>query len=129
VPRGRLLVVDDETHILKVIETRMSSAGYEVHVAEDGEVAYRLAQAIRPDLIISDYQMPHMGGLELCTRIAQHRELSGVPIILVTAKGFDLTQEEMSGRQIRKMIAKPFSPREMLAAVDEILENACVGQR
>lgn len=106
----------------------MTGAGYEVHVAEDGEVAYRLAQEIRPDLIISDYQMPHMGGLELCTRIAVHPQLSGTPIILVTAKGFDFAEEEMVSRHIRRMIVKPFSPREMLAIVEETLQGACVGQ-
>ncbi len=121
VMKQTILVADDETHIVKVIETKLASAGYRVHVASDGLTTLRMAERVRPNLVITDYQMPGMGGLELSAKIASHPILAGTPIILVTAKGFDLTETELRSRHIERVILKPFSPREVLAIATEIL--------
>jgi CheY-like chemotaxis protein len=74
----------------------------------------------RPDFIVTDLQMPGMSGLELCTRLAAEIQ-GGIPTILLTAKGFEISPEAVAHLPIRRVMSKPFSPRELLAAVQESL--------
>ena len=80
----RILVADDEAPIANVVALKLRNAGFEVIVARDGQEAYELAIADRPDFIITDLQMPVMNGLELCTRLAAEIQ-GGIPTILLTA--------------------------------------------
>ena len=117
---ARVLVADDEACITNVVAKKLRNAGFEVIVAMDGQEAYDLAIAERPDLIITDLQMPVMSGLEVCARLAA--ELGDrVPVLLLTAKGFELDLEEIQALPIRRVMTKPFSPRELLAWVQETL--------
>jgi two-component system alkaline phosphatase synthesis response regulator PhoP len=119
----RILVADDEAPIANAVGMKLRNAGMEVIVALDGQEAYEQAMAERPDFIVTDLQMPGMSGLELTARLAA--ELGGgIPTILLTAKGFELDGAAVAGLPIRRIMTKPFSPRELLIAVQEELGEA-----
>ena len=122
----KILVVDDEIHILHVISLKLRNAGYEVFSAQDGREAFEIAQIELPDLIITDYQMPHLSGLELCSRLKQISATREIPSIMLTARGFSLDKAEMEAAGIRQCINKPFGPRELLSIVNEMFALAPV---
>src|SRR5271170_3720226 len=86
----KILVADDESHILHVVSLKLRNAGYTVVTACDGREALELAQQELPDLLIIDYQMPHLSGLELCQQLRKEPATSRVRAILLTARGYDL---------------------------------------
>lgn len=118
----KVLVADDEAHILYVLSMKLSNAGYEVVTALDGEEALELCQAERPDLVIADYQMPYLTGLELCKKLRESDKTRDVPVLMLTARGFDIEPHEMVAAGIAGVMSKPFSPREVLARVDQLLD-------
>ena len=118
-----ILVVDDETHILHVVTLKLQNAGYRVVTAEDGEEGLALALEHGPDLIITDFQMPFMTGLELCRKLLEHDRTSRIPAVMLTARGFGL-DDESRAKNIVDVLSKPFSPREMLARVQELVERS-----
>ena len=117
----RVLVADDESHILNVVSLKLRNAGLEVLTAADGEEAAELCQAELPDLLITDYQMPVLTGLELCRRLRQNERTKSIPAIMLTARGFDIEPQEMIEAGITSVLAKPFSPRELLERVNDLL--------
>ncbi len=121
--KKRILVVDDEVHILHVVSLKLRNAGYEVLTAQDGREALELAQTERPDVLITDFQMPFLSGLELCRRLRQMPATREIPAIMLTARGFALEEKAMSDNGIRICLHKPFSPRELLRLVDEMLAS------
>lgn len=116
-----ILVVDDEAHILHVVSMKLRNAGYEVITAEDGEEGLASAIENRPDLVISDYQMPYMTGLEMCIQLKKHAATCATPALMLTARGFGLGPEAMDQTNIAGVLSKPFSPREVLSRVQELL--------
>lgn len=120
----KILVADDEAHILHVVSMKLRNAGYEVMTAQDGEEALELCYAEQPDLIITDYQMPFMTGIEFCAEIRNSETCKNIPAVMLTARGFDLDPLEITEAGISCVVEKPFSPREMLAVVTELLKNA-----
>ena len=119
----KILVADDETHILHVVSLKLKNAGYTVLTARDGQEALELAQQELPDLIITDYHMPQLSGLELCQRLKQDPKTSHIPSIMLTARGYHLEPRDTQQSGILRMLSKPFSPRQLLSAVTEILEQ------
>ena len=119
-----ILVVDDETHILHVVSLKLAKAGFDVITAEDGEEGLEAALGRRPDLIITDYQMPFMSGLELCMQLKQHESTRTTPALMLTARGFALASDVLEQTNILSVISKPFSPREVLARVCELVGSA-----
>ncbi len=120
----RILVADDEAHILHVVSMKLKNAGFEVLTAVDGEEALETCIAEKPDLLITDYQMPIMTGVELCKQMRQHPQTKGIPAIMLTARGFDIEPNEMIEAGIAAVLAKPFSPREILEKVTDLLDTA-----
>ncbi len=118
-----ILVADDESHILNVVSLKLTNAGYRVLTARDGQEALEMALAERPDLLITDYHMPQLSGLELCQRLRQTEATAKIPAILLTARGYNLDPEDTERSGIKVMIAKPFSPRQLLATVQEMLQT------
>ena len=116
-----ILVVDDESHILNVVSLKLRNAGFRVITATDGQEALDLAGQEHPDLVITDYHMPHLSGLELCQRLRQSETTSGIPAIMLTARGYQLEPRDTEQSGIRRMLSKPFSPRNLLATVNEVL--------
>lgn len=119
----RILVADDEQHIVRVLSIKLRNAGYEVVTAADGEEAFELACEFCPDLIITDFQMPYMTGLELCRALASRPELRAVPVLMLTARGYALDDEDLATGNIKDVISKPFSPRAILQQVKSWLEG------
>src|SRR5687768_17807201 len=116
-----ILVADDESHILNVVSLKLRNAGFRVLTAHDGQEALDAAQQERPDLIITDYHMPLLSGLELCRRLKQDPATRGIPAIMLTARGYHLEPSDTAESGIRRMLSKPFSPRHLLATVNEVL--------
>src|SRR5437868_10539916 len=118
-----ILVADDETHILHVVSLKLRNAGFTVLTARDGQEALEIAQQEKPDLIITDYHMPQLSGLELCQRLKRDRATSGIPAIMLTARGYHLDPNDTEQSGILRMLSKPFSPRQLLATVNEVLDG------
>jgi len=119
----KILVADDEAHILHVVSMKLRNAGYQVITAVDGEEALELCTAERPDLLITDFQMPFLSGLELCKNLRAQEETQDIPAMMLTARGFDISAEDMAEARISAVLAKPFSPREVLQKVNELLAD------
>ena len=119
-----ILAVDDEAHILHVVSLKLRNAGFNVLTAQDGQEALETTLAERPDLIITDYKMPRMSGVEFCKALRQHDDAPDVPIILLTARGFDVEDDDMSAAGIADVLEKPFSPREVLSRVEGLLAGS-----
>ncbi len=116
----RILVVDDEAHILHVLSLKLRNAGHDVLTSVDGEEAFELACQELPDLIITDFQMPYMTGLELCRALADHGPTSQIPVLILTARGYALDDEDLQIGNIKGVISKPFSPRAVLKLVNDL---------
>lgn len=124
-----ILVVDDEMHISHVVSLQMQQAGMRVLTACDGEEAYEVACRELPDLVVTDYQMPVMTGLELSWRLRETAETAEIPVLMVTARGHLLTEEDLARTSIKAVMSKPFSPRHLLEKVRELLADAEVRLR
>jgi CheY-like chemotaxis protein len=120
----KILVADDETHILHVVSLKLRNAGFNVLTARDGQEALELAQQELPDLIITDYHMPQLSGLELCQRLKQDPRTTHIPAIMLTARGYHLEPRDTEQSGILRMLSKPFSPRQLLSTVNEVLEQS-----
>lgn len=114
-----ILVVDDETHILYVMGVKLRDAGYRVLTANDGKEGLALAMERMPDLVITDYQMPYMTGVELCRKLKEHAPTSAIPALMLTARGFSIPKNDIQ-TNIVAVIAKPFSPRDVLTWVQKL---------
>jgi len=121
----RILLCDDEIHILRAAEFKLKRAGFDVQVAGDGQEAWELIETRPPDILVTDYQMPRMDGLQLTQRVRENPDLEDLPILMLTAKGFEISHEELAQKwNVRGVIAKPFSPRELLQTVQKILDES-----
>lgn len=118
-----ILVADDESHILHVVSLKLRNAGFRVLTAHDGAEALEIAQQERPDLLITDYHMPELSGLELCQRLKRDARTSAIPTIMLTARGYHLEPHDTEQSGVLRMLSKPFSPRQLLATVNEILDG------
>ncbi|MBC7352996.1 MAG: response regulator [Thermogutta sp.] len=123
-----ILLCDDELPILRAVEFKLKKVGFSVKLAQNGEIAWAMIQEAAPDLIVSDYQMPILDGLELAKRVRENRETQHIPFILLTGKGFELDQEDLRSRLgITRVLSKPFSPRELVEEATKILQSAEYG--
>ena len=118
-----ILVADDESHILHVVSLKLRNAGFRVLTARDGQEALEMAQQEHPDLLITDYHMPQLSGLELCQRLKQDIRTSDIPAIMLTARGYHLEPQDTEQSGILLMLSKPFSPRHLLSTVTEVLSG------
>ncbi|MEN3335475.1 MAG: two-component system, OmpR family, operon response regulator KdpE [Blastocatellia bacterium] len=120
-PKPRILIVDDEPQITRVLRTGLGTRGYEVRVAADGETALDTFNDWHPDLVITDLSMPNMNGLELCRRL---RLISQIPIIVLSVKGEEKTKVEALDAGADDYVTKPFGIEELLARVRASLRRA-----
>lgn len=119
-----VLLADDEIHIIRAIEFKLKRADYQVRCAYDGQNAWELIQEFPPQLLITDFQMPRLNGLELVTRIRATPDICKLPIIMLTAKGFEMSvAETCQAYGLMDIMTKPFSPRQLFKRVDEILSS------
>lgn len=121
----RVMLCDDEIHILRAAEFKLRRAGYDVQIAGDGQKAWEHMQARKPDLLVTDCQMPRLDGLGLIRRVRENPGTQDLPVLMLSAKGFELSAEELARQwNVLRLIAKPFSPRELLQTVEQILGPA-----
>src|SRR6266700_6602089 len=119
--KSRVLIVDDEPQITRVLRTVLTSQGYQVRTAGEGESALSSFNEWRPELVITDLYMPHMDGIELCRRI---RAVSHVPIIVLSVKGEERTKVEALDSGADDYVTKPFGIDELLARVRAALRRS-----
>jgi two-component system KDP operon response regulator KdpE len=118
--KARVLVVDDEPQITRVLKTVLTSQGYQVRTAAEGEAALSSLGEWHPELVITDLYMPRMDGVELCRRI---RAVSSIPIIVLSVKGEERTKVEALDSGADDYVTKPFGADELLARVRAALRR------
>lgn len=118
--KPRILVVDDEAQLTRVLMRSLTSQGYEVRIAGDGEFAMQTFHDWTPSLVITDLAMPNMGGLELCRRL---REISDVPILVLSVRGEENTKVEALDAGADDYVTKPFGMDELLARIRAALRR------
>lgn len=113
----RILVVDDEQHIVELIKFNLLKEGWTVDTALDGKFALKSAEANKPDLIILDVMLPELDGIEVCKRLQTREETADIPVIMLSAKSEEL--DRILGLEIGAddYMTKPFSPRELIARI------------
>ena len=116
-----ILIVDDESHIINVLALKLRNAQFEVHTASNGEEALKQAESVKPDLVITDYSMPVMNGLELVKQLRSQEPTQNLPVIMLTARGQNVEEDDGDAPKIDLLMSKPFSPREILQKVQMIL--------
>jgi two-component system cell cycle response regulator DivK len=120
----RILVVEDQEDNRRIIRDLLTSAGYELIEATDGEAGVRLAESERPDLILMDIQLPVLDGHEATRRVKQNPELRHIPIIVVTSYALSGDDQKAMAAGSDGYVAKPFSPRQLLATIRKFLPDA-----
>jgi two-component system, OmpR family, alkaline phosphatase synthesis response regulator PhoP len=119
----KILVVDDEPSIVRPLMFILKKNGYTVLTASNGEEGLQVAQTEKPDLIFLDVMMPKKNGYEVCQELKRDPELKHTYIIILTARGVELSEEEKQQVQADEYMAKPFSPIKVVEKVNSILEE------
>ena len=119
--KKRILVVDDEPQITRVLRTSLTGNGFEVRTADDGHAGLRAAREWQPDMVITDISMPNMNGIELCRQL---RAESALPIIVLSVKGEEKTKVEALDAGADDYVTKPVGMDELLARVRRNLARA-----
>ena len=119
----RILAVDDEPHILRLISFSLSSHGFEVLEATDGLSAVEVARREQPDLVLLDVMMPVLDGYEACRRIKADPATSDIPVFMLTAK--TQVAEQSTGKDVGALdyICKPFTPKDLVARVESFFAD------
>jgi phosphate regulon transcriptional regulator PhoB len=123
-PGQKILVVEDEPDIRKLVQYNLTQERFKVLEAEDGEQALKILQRDRPHLVILDLMLPGLSGLELCKILRERPEFSQLPILMLTAKAGEADKVVGLEMGADDYLAKPFSPREMVARVRAILRRS-----
>ncbi len=119
----RILAVDDEKHIVRLIQVNLERAGYQVVTAFDGPEALKKVESDRPDLIVLDVMMPKMDGFEVLKRLQANPETREIPIIMLTAKAQDADVFRGWASGVSAYLTKPFNPLELITFVKRILSG------
>lgn len=119
--KRRVLIVDDEPSIAKILRKQMEVAGFDVSVAVDGEEGLAKIRDGRPELVILDVMLPKMNGHQVCSTVKQDPELKVIPILMLTAKAQRQDQEEAKTCGAEAYLTKPFQLDELLEKVRGLL--------
>ncbi|MCU1345729.1 MAG: putative two-component response regulator [Acidimicrobiia bacterium] len=116
-----ILVADDDPDISSLVAAKLRHAGYDVHVRSDGESALAAVDEVRPDLVVLDWMMPRLTGLEVCQQLRSRPNLNQLAILLLTAKAHEADLQQGLAAGANDYMVKPFSPRELLVRVSAAL--------
>lgn len=116
---SKVMIIDDEPFILMMLDDKFRREGFEVVSTRVSVGAYELARDERPDLIIVDWMMPEISGLEVCRQVKSDPDLSHIPIFILTARGRSEDEEKGLKCGAEKFITKPFSPQQLLSLVKQ----------
>ena len=119
----KVLVANDEFHVLQALSVRLRSAGYQVLTARDGQEALETARRQHPDLVITDYAVPRLSGLELCQKLKHDPRTADIPAIVLTATGYDVDVRDPNQSGVHRLLPKPFNRQSLLASVSEVLDG------
>jgi two-component system alkaline phosphatase synthesis response regulator PhoP/two-component system response regulator VicR len=127
VPR-KILAVDDEKHICRLVQVNLERQGYEVVTANDGKEALEKVQTERPDLVVLDVMMPYMDGFEVLQTLRRNPETRDIPVIMLTAKAQDADVFKGWQSGVDCYLTKPFNPMELIAFVKRIFSSLDGGE-
>ncbi len=119
--KKRILVIEDDMHILAVLQKRLESAGYEVITASGGKEGFRKARMENPHLIILDLILPEMDGYEICNFLKKDKKYKEIPIIILSARSQERDIEEAKKAGAEAYFTKPFNHEELLAKIKELM--------
>ncbi|MGC9316653.1 MAG: response regulator transcription factor [Armatimonadota bacterium] len=119
----KILVVDDERHIVRLVEVNLTRAGYDVLTAYDGVEALEKVEEEQPDMIVLDVMMPRMDGFEVLKHLQADPETQDIPVIMLTAKAQDADIFRGWSSGVSSYLTKPFNPRELLTFVERIFQS------
>ena len=119
-----ILAVDDERHILRLVEVNLKRAGFRVSLAEDGQQALEMIQTERPDMVVSDVMMPRVDGFELLRRLKTDPSTADIPVIMLTAKAQDADVFRGWSSGVDCYLIKPFNPLELTTYVQRVFAEA-----
>lgn len=124
--KEKILIVDDEEHIVELLDFNLKNIGYETFIATDGIEALKIAEEEKPNLILLDLMLPGIDGFDVCKEIKKNRDMKNTSIIMLTAKGEEL--DKILGLELGAddYITKPFSVRELLARVKAVLRRTAI---
>jgi len=119
----KILTVDDERHIVRLVQVTLERAGYQVVVAFDGKEALKKVDSERPDLIVLDVMMPYMDGFEVLKQLKSNPATKDIPVIMLTAKAQDADVFRGWASGVDLYLTKPFNPMELLTFAKRIFES------
>ncbi len=118
-----VLIVEDEPPLVELLSYNLEKAGFQIHIARDGEEALLAVEERKPDLILLDWMLPYVSGIEICRRIRRNPETRNVPIIILTARGEEDDRIRGLEAGADDYVVKPFSPSELVARVRAVLRR------
>jgi len=121
--KPRILVVEDDASLVELIRYNLDAAGFDVVQTEDGEEALTLAEEERPDLVLLDWMIANLSGIEVCRRLRRKPATANVPILMLTARADEADRIRGLETGADDYITKPFSPRELIARINAVLRR------
>lgn len=118
-----ILIADDEPNQLELLSFNLSKAGYVVYKATDGKQAYEMVESLQPDLVILDWMMPELSGVDVCKMLRKSDAMKHIPVIMLSARGEDGDKTFGLDAGADDYITKPFSPRELIARIKAVLRR------
>lgn len=119
----RILLADDEENLRMLVHLTLEDPKFEIHEAADGFKALQMARELRPDLVLLDWMMPVMSGIDTAKALRQDPQTTHIPIIMLTAKGQERDKETAAALGVAHYLIKPFSPLDLLAKVENLLSD------
>jgi len=121
---SNIVVVDDDADILGLLEYKLTAAGHQVTAEADGEAGLAAIHEVKPDLVVLDWMMPRMTGIEVCLELRKDPDLANVPVLFLTAKAQESDVQRGFAAGGNDYVVKPFSPRELATRIDALLARA-----
>ena len=121
--KPKILIIDDEIHIVELIRFNLETSGYEVDIAYDGLDGYLKIKENAPQLVLLDWMLPNISGIDMLKKIRNDKSLSDIPVIMLTAKNMESDKIEGLELGADDYITKPFSIKELLARVSSVLRR------
>jgi two-component system phosphate regulon response regulator PhoB len=120
---GKVLVIDDEPFILMMLEDKLKRSGFAVVTSRESVNALELVRKERPDVIVLDWMMPEISGIEICRQLKADPELSSIPVFMLTAKGQEEDEKKGMKTGANRYITKPFSPKALVEIIEKELKD------
>ena len=122
--KPRILVIEDEPALVEMLRYNLEKEGYDVATAQDGETGLAAVDESKPDLILLDWMLPHVSGLEICRQLRRGRDTQAIPVIMLTARGEESDRVRALDVGADDYVTKPFSPGELAARIRAVLRRA-----